>query len=164
MSAVLEAPSTGALARPQEFLAFTLGAEEYGIDIQQVQELRGYDAVTHIANAPDFIKGVVNLRGVIVPILDMRLRFGQDNPSYDQFTVVVILRVKDRTIGLVVDSVSDVAALTPEQIKPAPEFGAAMDARYLTGIATVGERMLALLDIEMMLSGEELGLLAAVAA
>jgi purine-binding chemotaxis protein CheW len=162
MSAVLEASS--ALARPQEFLAFTLGAEEYGIDIQQVQELRGYEAVTHIANAPEFIKGVINLRGVIVPILDMRLRFGLKDPAYDQFTVVVILKVKGRTIGLVVDSVSDVAALAPEQIKPTPEFGAAMDTRYLTGIATVGEHMLALLDIEKLLSGEELGLLAEVAA
>jgi purine-binding chemotaxis protein CheW len=164
MSAVLEALPSSANVRPHEFLAFTLGAEEYGIDIQQVQELRGYEAVTHIANAPEFIKGVVNLRGVIVPILDMRLRFGLKDPTYDQFTVVVILKVRDRTIGLVVDSVSDVSALTPEQIKPAPEFGNAMDVRYLTGIATVGERMLALLDIEKMLSGEEMGLLAAVAA
>jgi purine-binding chemotaxis protein CheW len=164
MSAVLEAPVGAALARPQEFLAFTLGAEEYGIDIQKVQELRGYEAVTHIANAPEFIKGVVNLRGVIVPILDMRLRFGLKDPTYDQFTVVVILKVRERTIGLVVDSVSDVSALTAEQIKPAPEFGNAMNVHYLTGIATVGDRMLALLDIEKMLSGEEMGLLAAVAA
>jgi len=164
MSAVVAEALNATLARPKEFLAFNLGDEEYGIDIQQVQELRGYDAVTTIANAPDFIKGVINLRGVIVPILDMRIRFSLGEPTYDQFTVVVILKVKGRTIGLVVDSVSDVAALTPEQIRPAPEFGSAMDVRYVTGLATVGERMLILLDIEHLLSGQELGLLEVVAA
>jgi purine-binding chemotaxis protein CheW len=164
MSAVYSEVPSAAVARPNEFLAFNLGEEEYGIDIQQVQELRGYEAVTHIANAPSFIKGVVNLRGAIVPILDMRIRFGLGDPVYDQFTVVVILKVKGRVIGMVVDSVSDVAALTPEQIKPAPEFGTVMDMSYVTGLATVGDRMLILLDIERLLSGEELGLLATVAA
>jgi purine-binding chemotaxis protein CheW len=165
MSAVaVEASSALNPGRAQEFLSFTLGAEEYGIDIQRVQELRGYEAVTHIANAPDFIKGVINLRGVIVPIIDLRIRFGQQDPEYNQFTVVVILQVRGRMTGLVVDSVSDVAALGADQIKPAPQFGTAMSTRYLTGIATVDDRMLALLDIEELLSGEELGVLDTVAA
>lgn len=164
MSAVVSETLRATLSRPKEFLAFNLGDEEYGIDIQQVQELRGYEAVTHIANAPDFMKGVINLRGAIVPILDMRIRFGLGEPTYDQFTVVIILKVRGRVIGLVVDSVSDVAALTPEQIKPAPQLGSAMDVRYVTGLATVAERMLILLDIEQLLSGQEFGLLEAVAA
>jgi purine-binding chemotaxis protein CheW len=147
---------------PNEFLAFNLGAEEYGIDIQQVQELRSYEPVTRLANAPAFVKGVVNLRGVIVPIIDMRVRFSLGEPTYDQFTVVVILKVRDRVIGLVVDSVSDVTALSPEQIKPAPDLGNAIDAGYITGLATIGERMLILVDIERLLSGQELGLLAAI--
>ncbi|HEU4851707.1 MAG TPA: chemotaxis protein CheW [Telluria sp.] len=162
MSAVFSEASP--IVRPKEFLAFNLGAEEYGIDIQQVQELRGYEAVTRIANAPDFVKGVVNLRGVIVPIIDMRIRFSLGEPTYDQFTVVVILKVRDRVIGLVVDSVSDVAELTADQIKPAPDLGSVIDAGYVTGLATIGERMLILIDIERLLSGQELGLLAAVAA
>ena len=103
-----------------EFLAFTLGREEYGIDILQVQEIRGYEPVTRIANAPDFIKGVVNLRGTIVPIVDMRIKFNLGTPTYDQFTVVIILNIAGRVVGMVVDSVSDVITLTPEQIKPAP--------------------------------------------
>ncbi|HEY1043825.1 MAG TPA: chemotaxis protein CheW [Telluria sp.] len=161
MSAVL-AEATG-IVRPREFLAFNLGAEEYGIDIQQVQELRGYEAVTRIANAPAYVKGVVNLRGVIVPIIDLRIRFSLGEPSYDQFTVVVILKVRDRVIGLVVDGVSDVAELHAEQIKSPPDLGSTIDAGYVTGLATIGERMLILVDVERLLSGQELGLLAAAA-
>src|SRR3989339_1873689 len=106
-----------------EYLAFTLGQEEYGIDIQKVQELRGYDAVTRIANAPAHIKGVVNLRGIIVPIIDMRIKFNLGEPSYDQFTVVIILNMDKRVMGLVVDSVSDVITLTPDPERPPPEMG-----------------------------------------
>src|SRR5438105_6918460 len=101
----------------REFLAFTLGKEEYGIDILKVQELRGYEAVTRIANSPDFIKGVVNLRGIIVPIIDMRIKFNLGEPTYNQFTVVIILNIAGRIVGMVVDSVSDVIALSSEQIK-----------------------------------------------
>src|SRR5471032_2374381 len=108
--------------RALEFLAFTLDEEEYGIDIQKVQELRGYDAVTRIANAPDYIKGVVNLRGIIVPIIDMRIKFKLGEPTYDQFTVVIVLNIGGRVVGMVVDSVSDVITLSAEQIKPAPEM------------------------------------------
>ena len=141
-----------------EYLAFTLGQEEYGIDIQKVQELRGYDAVTRIANVPEFIKGVVNLRGIIVPIIDMRIKFDLGTPTYDQFTVVIILNVADRVMGMVVDSVSDVITLTTDQIKPAPAMGAALDTNYLIGLGTLDERMVILVDIDKLLSAEDIGL------
>ena len=96
----------------KEFLAFKLGAEEYGIDILKVQEIRGYEAVTRIANAPEFIKGVINLRGIIIPVVDMRIKFKLGEPVYDQFTVVIILNINGRVVGMVVDSVSDVTSLT----------------------------------------------------
>ncbi|MBC7859846.1 MAG: chemotaxis protein CheW, partial [Burkholderiaceae bacterium] len=124
-------------AQPLEILAFTLGKEEYGIDIQRVQELRGYDTVTGIANAPEFIKGVVNLRGSIVPILDLRIKFNMGASDYDQFTVVIIVNVGGRVIGMVVDSVSDVIALSREQIKPPPQMSGLLDTEHLIGLATV---------------------------
>jgi len=147
-----------------EFLAFTLGQEEYGIDIQKVQELRGYDAVTRMANAPEFIKGVVNLRGIIVPIIDMRIKFNLGTPTYDQFTVVIILNIGGRVIGMVVDSVSDVITLTAEQVKAAPEMGSALDTNYLIGLGTVEQRMLILIDIDKLMSSTEMGLIEKMAA
>lgn len=141
-----------------EVLSFRLGKEEYAIGILKVQEIRGYEAVTTIANAPDFIKGVINLRGIIVPIIDMRIRFNVGKVTYDQFTVVIILNIDTRVIGIVVDSVSDVVLLSPEDVKPAPEMGTALDSNYLKGLATVGERMLILLDIDKVLNDEVLGL------
>ena len=139
-----------------EYLTFTLGKEEYGIDILKVQEIRGYDAVTHIANAPEFIKGVVNLRGVIVPIVDMRIKFKLGEPTYNEFTVVIIINVLERIIGMVVDGVSDVVALNPEQIKAAPEMGSSMDTDYITGLGTLNDQMLILVDIERLMSSEEM--------
>jgi purine-binding chemotaxis protein CheW len=147
-----------------EFLAFTLGKEEYGIDILRVQEIRGYEAVTRIANAPEFIKGVVNLRGIIVPIVDMRIKFQLGEPTYDQFTVVIILNIGGRITGMVVDSVSDVITLSPEQIKPAPEMGTTFNSDYLTGLGTLDERMLILVDIDKLMSSSEMGLLDKIAA
>jgi purine-binding chemotaxis protein CheW len=144
---------------PLEFLAFTLGNEEYGIDIQKVQELRGYDAVTRIANAPGFIKGVVNLRGIIVPIIDMRIKFDLGTPSYDQFTVVIVLNIAGRVMGMVVDSVSDVITLTADAIKPAPDMGSALDTDYLIGLGTVDDRMLILVDIDKLMSSADIGLM-----
>lgn len=141
---------------PSEYLTFTLGSEEYGIDILKVQEIRGYDPVTHIANAPEFIKGVINLRGVIVPIVDMRIKFKVGEPTYHEFTVVIIMNVLDRVIGMVVDGVSDVVALTPEQIKPTPEMGAALNTDYITGLGTVNDQMLILVDIEKLMGSEEM--------
>ncbi|MCR8956891.1 chemotaxis protein CheW [Variovorax sp. CCNWLW225] len=150
--------------RPLEFLSFTLGQEEYGIDIQKVQELRGYDAVTRIANAPEYIKGVVNLRGIIVPIIDMRIKFQLGAPTYDQFTVVIVLNIGGRVVGMVVDSVSDVITLSAEQIKPAPEMGAVLDTDYLIGLGTLDERMLILVDIDKLMSSDEMGLVEKIAA
>ena len=147
-----------------EFLAFTLGKEEYGIDILKVQEIRGYEAVTRIANAPEFIKGVVNLRGIIVPIVDMRIKFNLGEPTYDQFTVVIILNIGGRVMGMVVDSVSDVITLSPEQVKPAPEMGTAFNTDYLIGLGTLDERMLILIDIDKLMSSSEMGLIEKIAA
>lgn len=147
-----------------EFLAFTLGKEEYGIDILKVQEIRGYEAVTRIANSPDFIKGVVNLRGIIVPIVDMRIKFQLGEPTYDQFTVVIILNISGRVVGMVVDSVSDVITLTAEQIKPAPEMGTTFDSDYLIGLGTLDERMLILVDIDKLMSSADMGLIEKLAA
>ena len=148
----------------REFLAFTLGSEEYGIDILKVQEIRGYEAVTRIANAPEFIKGVINLRGIIIPVVDMRIKFKLGTPVYDQFTVVIILNIASRVMGMVVDSVSDVITLSPEQIKPAPAMGSVMDSDYLVGLGTLDERMLILVDIDKLMSSEEMGLTEKLAA
>ncbi len=147
-----------------EYLTFTLGPEEYGIDILKVQEIRGYDAVTTIANTPHFIKGVINLRGIIVPIVDMRIKFNLENVTYDQLTVVIILNLASRVVGMVVDGVSDVIALTPEQIKVAPQFGATLDTKYLMGLGTVDERMLILVDIEKLMNSGEMELVDKIAA
>ncbi|MBT9568160.1 MAG: chemotaxis protein CheW [Thiobacillus sp.] len=147
-----------------EFLAFTLGNEEYGLDILRVQEIRGYEPVTRIANAPAFIKGVVNLRGTIIPVVDMRIKFSLGEPTYDQFTVVIILNIAGRIVGMVVDSVSDVTTLSPEQIKPAPEIGTVFDTEYLIGLGTIGERMLILVDIDKLMSSADMGLIEKIAA
>ncbi len=147
-----------------EFLAFSLGDEVYGIDILMVQEIRGYEPVTKIANTPDFIKGVINLRGVIVPIVDMRIKFRLNMVDYNQFTVVIILNVCGRVIGMVVDGVSDVIALAPEHIHAAPEFGSSLDTQYLRGMATMDERMIILVDIERLMSSSDMELIAKVAA
>ena len=163
-SAGAATPSSDSIASTLEFLSFTLGEEEYGIDIQKVQELRGYDAVTRIANVPQFIKGVVNLRGIIVPIIDMRIKFDLGTPSYDQFTVVIVLNIGGRVVGMVVDSVSDVITLSPEQIKPAPEMGSVLDTDYLIGLGTLDERMLILVDIDRLMSSDEMGLIEKIAA
>jgi purine-binding chemotaxis protein CheW len=144
----------------REYLTFTLGSEEYGMDILKVQEIRGYDSVTHIANSPDFMKGVINLRGVIVPIIDMRIKFNLGTVVYDEFTVVIIMKVLGRVIGMVVDGVSDVVTLSLDQIKPAPEFGSSINAEYITGIGTVNEQMLILTDIERLLGSDDMQLMA----
>lgn len=147
-----------------EFLAFTLGNEEYGIDILKVQEIRGYENPTRIANAPDFLKGVINLRGLIVPIVDMRIKFNLGAAEYNNLTVVIILNIGGRIVGIVVDSVSDVITLGAEQIKPAPAMASVLDTGYLTGLGAVDERMLILVDIDKLMSSSEMGLLAEAAA
>ncbi|CAD5379314.1 purine-binding chemotaxis protein [Pseudomonas sp. OF001] len=150
--------NAAAEARPREFLVFSLGSEEYAIDILKAQEIRGYENVTRIASAPPFIKGVTNLRGVIVPIVDLRIKFNLDRVEYDSQTVVIVVNVSGRVVGVVVDGVSDVLSLTPEQIKPAPEFGLSLSSDYLSGLASLEDRMLVLVDIDRMLTSEEMAL------
>lgn len=157
-----EKPAVAAAAANQtanEFLTFILGSEEYGLEILKVQEIRGYDAITHIANAPAFIKGIVNLRGIIVPIIDMRIKFNLGKVEYNEFTVVIILNVASRVMGIVVDGVSDVITLSAEQVKPAPDFAAHLDTDYIIGLGTVDERMLILMDIEKLMSSKDMGLI-----
>ena len=151
---------TGTQTSIREFLAFKLGREEYGVDILRVQEIRSFEPPTRMANAPAFILGVVNLRGVIVPIFDMRIKFGMEEVKYDGFTVVIVLNIGKQVIGMVVDGVSDVITLTPEQLRPVPEFSGAIDSQHLLAIGSVGDRMLILLDIERVMSSAEMGLVA----
>ena len=166
-AAASAAGSTGRTSQGGEFLTFRLGEEEYGIDILRVQEIRSYEQPTRIANSPAFIKGVVNLRGVIVPIIDLRLKLGCDSAEYNTFTVVVVLNVRGRVVGAVVDSVSDVLELRKEEIKPSPELNSSVDASFITGIGTVkngqgdneSERMLILMDIEGLMSSADMGLI-----
>lgn len=162
-------------ARTGEYLTFRLGGEEYGIDILRVQEIRSYEPPTRIANAPPFIKGVVNLRGVIVPIVDLRLKLGCDSAEYNGFTVVIVLNVRGRVVGAVVDSVSDVLELGADHIKAAPELSSGVDSSFITGIGSVksgqgkdgeeggSERMLILMDIEGLMSAADMGLMDAAA-
>lgn len=156
--------STATEAQTREFLVFSLGDEEYAIDILKAQEIRGYENVTRIASAPPFIKGVTNLRGVIVPIVDLRIKFNLDRVEYDGQTVVIVVNVSGRVVGVVVDGVSDVLSLTPEQIKPAPEFGLSLSSDYLSGLASLESRMLVLVDIDKMLTSEEMALVEKTAA
>lgn len=162
MSSVSNINNAAPATEPMEVLAFRLGGEEYGVDIQKVQELRGYDAVTSIANAPAYMKGVVNLRGIIVPIVDLRIKFGLGDPTYDQFTVVIILSIKGQVMGVVVDSVSDVTTLAAEQIKPAPTLS--FHADYLLGLGAINDRLLLLIDMDLLLQRDELGLPDSIAA
>ena len=141
-----------------EYLTFRLGNEEYGIDILKVQEIRSYEAPTRIANAASCFKGVVNLRGVIVPIVDLRLKFGCVSAEYNSFTVVIVLNINGRVVGAVVDSVSDVLELPGEAVRPTPDMDASVDTHYITGIASLQERMLILLDIEALMGSSDMGL------
>lgn len=142
-----------------EFLTFTLGSEEYAIDILKVQEIRGYEQPTLIANSPAFIKGVINLRGIIVPIVDLRIKFHLGKVEYTPFTVVIILNVAGRVIGSVVDSVSDVISLTRAQIRTAPDFSGSFDTKYILGLATVESRMMIVTDIERLMTSADMELI-----
>lgn len=152
-----ETVSSGA----REYLTFRLDQEEYGIDILKVQEIRGYEPPTRIAHAPEFIKGVVNLRGTIIPIVDMRLKFNCSQAEYNDFTVVIILNLCNRVVGIVVDSVSDVMELAPDNIRAAPDIESVIENDCILGLGSVGERMLILLDIEKLMSSVDMGLVAA---
>ncbi len=142
----------------KEFLTFTLGPEEYAIDILKVQEIRGYEKPTTIANAPAFIKGVTNLRGTIVPVVDLRIKFQVGEATYTPFTVVVVLNIENRVVGIVVDGVSDVISLKDNQVRPAPEFASAVDTKYIQGLATIAERMLIVINIERLMLSADMAL------
>ena len=144
----------------REFLAFKLGGEEYGIDILRVQEIRSFEKPTHMANAPAYILGVVNLRGVIVPIVDMRIKFNLEKVNYDDFTVVIVLNIGTQVVGMVVDGVSDVISLSTEQLRPVPEFSSTIGSDHLLAIGALENRMLILLDIEKLVTSAEMGLVA----
>lgn len=146
-------------ASAREYLTFRLDQEEYGIDILKVQEIRGYESPTRIANAPNFIKGVVNLRGTIIPIVDMRLKFNCAKVEYNSFTVVIILSLRNRIVGIVVDSVSDVMELPAESLKAAPDVDSSIGSDAVLGLGSMGDRMLILLDIEKLMSGIDMGLI-----
>jgi purine-binding chemotaxis protein CheW len=157
--AAKDATGRGNVAAHGEYLTFRLGGEEYGIDILRVQEIRSYEQPTRIANSPAFLKGVVNLRGVIVPIIDLRVKLNCDAAEFNAFTVVIVLNIMGRVVGAVVDSVSDVMELSREAIKPAPSMNAQVDMSFITGIANVGDRMLILMDIQDLMSAADMGLI-----
>lgn len=139
-----------------QFLTFILADEEYGVDILRVQEIKGWDTVTPIPNTPDFIKGVINLRGTIVPILDLRQRFGLDPIPYGPVTVVLVLKIitedSERVMGIVVDAVSDVYNISEDEMKPPPDFGEVISIDFVKGLATVDEKMIILLNIDKLLT------------
>ncbi|QFY44117.1 chemotaxis protein CheW [Candidatus Methylospira mobilis] len=141
-----------------EYLTFTLGREEYGMPILNVQEIRGYDAVTRLVDTPEFIKGIVRLRGLIVPIIDMRIKFNLAKVEYNDLTVVIIIGVAGRIVGIAVDGVSDVIALGATQIKPAPEFDSSIDTNYVTGVGIVEDRILILVDLEELVMSRDMEL------
>ncbi len=156
---VLNAARTPMVATPtREFLVFRLGDEDYAIDILKVQEIRVFDAVTKLPGAPDYIRGVINLRGLIAPVIDLRIRFGFKEAVYGPFTVVIVLNVHERLVAVVADAVVDVVALTDDEIRPPPEFATSVNVEYVTGLAAKTEHMLILLDIEKLISSQELGI------
>ena len=154
----IEQMEGAAAADKQQFLSFQLGAEEYGIDILRVQEIRAYEKATRIPNTPEFIKGVINLRGIIVPVVDLRMKFGLETAEYNEVTVLIVLNLADRTIGVVVDKVSDVLALSHDEIRPAPEFTAKANNAFVRGLATLDQRMLIIADIERLMTGADMAL------
>jgi purine-binding chemotaxis protein CheW len=156
-------PGTSAPAAQRELLTFTLGMESYGIDILKVQEIRGYEAPTRIANTPAFILGVINLRGHIVPIVDLRVKLALGEANFDASTVVIILNVLGRVVGIVVDAVSDVIGLPADAVKPAPEFGSVLDTQYIMGLATVDQQLLIVVDIEKLIGSRDMALVATAA-
>ena len=153
---------SGFTADGNQFLTFTLGAEEYGIEILKVQEIKGYSAFTPIPNAPPYIKGVMNLRGTVVPVVDLRTKFAMIETEYNQFTVVIVVTVGARVFGLVVDAVSDVLNIPGEAIEATPHLGADVDTSFMTGMAKSGDKLIALLDIEKLIGKDVYGTMVAV--
>lgn len=152
-AAVLDAAAGNA-----EFLTFTLGGEHYAIDILKVREIRAWERVTRIAGAPPWLKGVMNLRGAIVPVVDLRVYFGCGDGSCGPFTVMIVLQLAARLAAVVVDSVADVVNLADEAIQPAPEFAGLVGTRYISGLGAVGDTMLVVLDVERLMTAPEMAL------
>jgi purine-binding chemotaxis protein CheW len=152
--------SSVAMAHSGQYLTLRLGSEEYAIDILRVQEIRSYEEPTRMVNSPAFIKGVINLRGVIVPVADLRLKLGASKAEYNESTVVIILNIHGSVVGAVVDAVSDVVTLTAGSIKPAPHFDSGVDARFIVGLVTLAERTLVVMHIEALMGNAEMGIAA----
>ncbi|MFO1008929.1 MAG: chemotaxis protein CheW [Planctomycetota bacterium] len=138
-----------------QFLTFSLGNETYGIEILRVQEIRGYTAATPIPNSPSWVRGIMNLRGTIVPVVDLRAKLGLEPTAYGRFTVIIVVNVGTRVIGLIVDSVSDVLSFSPQDVQPAPDLGGGSEGRFARGIARVQESLVVLLDLERVLGGAD---------
>ena len=157
MQAIDTAPAQASYtAGIQQYLSFALGDEQYGIDILRVQEIKGYSGITPIPNTPAHIRGVMNLRGTVIPVVDLRAKFHLETRAYDKFTVIIVVTVGARIIGLVVDGVSDVLDISRSEIRPAPELGQADNTRFISGMVHVGERLVVLLDIAMLLAEDSL--------
>jgi purine-binding chemotaxis protein CheW len=154
--AIAEKPKKTAAAN--QFLTFSLGQEEYGIELLKVQEIKGYSAITPIPNTPGHIKGVMNLRGAVIPIVDLRMRFGMDAIEYTQFNVIIVINAGAKVIGLLVDAVSDVLNVGPDDVRPSPDFGSHADTHFISGMASSGDKVAVLLDIEALLSEADLKL------
>jgi purine-binding chemotaxis protein CheW len=158
MQAIDTAPAQAAYAAGiQQYLSFALGDEQYGIEILRVQEIKGYSGITPIPNTPAHIRGVMNLRGTVIPVVDLRAKFHLESREYDKFTVIIVVTVGARIIGLVVDGVSDVLDISRSDIRPAPELGQADSTRFISGMVHVGERLVVLLDIATLLAEDSLG-------
>jgi purine-binding chemotaxis protein CheW len=145
----------GSTASASQFLTFVLGEEQYGIEILKVQEIKGYSAITPIPNTPPHIKGVINLRGTVVPVVDLRAKFSLADTEYNKFTVIIVVTVGEKVIGMLVDAVSDVLDIAASEMRAAPDLGVHVDMRFISGMATIGERMTVLLDIDRLLSADE---------
>jgi purine-binding chemotaxis protein CheW len=164
MTAAETVQGIGFAADSNQFLTFTLGNEEYGVDILKVQEIKGYSVITRVPRSPEFVKGVLNLRGTIVPVIDLRSRFGLERREYDQFTVIIVVVVLGRAMGLIVDAVSDVLNLPQSEIAETPEFSNRVDTKFIAGMGRAGEKLIILLDVEKLLSTDELQAVEAVSA
>jgi purine-binding chemotaxis protein CheW len=136
----------------KQYLTFTLGREEYGIEILKVQEIKGYSAITPIPNTPAHIKGVMNLRGTVIPVVDLRSKFSMEPVDYDKFTVIIVVMMGAKVAGLVVDAVSDVLNIATADIRPAPDFGSRADTRFITGLVSNGDKLAVLLDIDTLIT------------
>mgnify|MGYP001205208346 FL=1 len=145
----------GSATTTHQFLTFALGQEEYGVEILKIQEIKGFSAITPLPNAPAYVKGVLNLRGTIVPIVDLRKKFGMPEEAYTTFTVIVVVRVQGQVMGFIVDAVSDVLTVTGADIQPTPDLQGQVDTSFLTGLAKAGEKLVILLDIDKVLTTAE---------